>query len=135
MKSKRLNKTLYEIGTWSLEQEIDRYLVKLTLNKCMTEYGDWWVSTENNIKNNYDMLVCYLWLKALNLRFKRFKELMMSEFDMINLGMLSYFLEIEILNSLKWLILHPRKYASEVIKRFKMGRCVDATTPIKVNPS
>lgn len=58
---------------------------------------------------------------------------MKSEFEMIGLGKLAYFLGIEILRTSKGLILHQTKYATEILKRFNMLDCNSATTNILIS--
>jgi hypothetical protein len=58
---------------------------------------------------------------------------MKQEFEMINLGKITYFLGMEILNTSKGLILHQAKYASEILKKFNMMDCNSAITPSDTN--
>ncbi|MCI32716.1 hypothetical protein A2U01_0053930, partial [Trifolium medium] len=64
---------------------------------------------------------------------KKFKSDMMNEFEMTDLGTISYFLGIEFLNTSKGLMLHQRKYAGEILKRFNMTDCTPAITPMETN--
>jgi len=54
---------------------------------------------------------------------EKFKSVMKSEFEMTDLGKLSYFLGMEILITSKRLILHQTKYAIEILKKFNMLDC------------
>ena len=67
---------------------------------------------------------------------------------MIDLGMLKYFLDIEVTQSEDGIFINKTKYANDVLKRFRMMNCNPAVTPIatgtklskeddgsKVNPS
>ena len=58
---------------------------------------------------------------------------MMVKFKMSDLGKLSYFLGMEFLTTSKGIIIHKRKYATDVLKRFSMIECNLATTLAKVN--
>jgi len=49
-----------------------------------------------------------------------FKRSMMSEFDMTGLGIIRYFLGVEIMQNSKGIFVCPRKYAHEVLSRFGM---------------
>jgi hypothetical protein len=53
----------------------------------------------------------------------------MRVFEMTDLGHISYFLGIEFHITEKGLIMHQHRYASEVLKRFKMINCNPALTP------
>ncbi|KAK2374004.1 hypothetical protein QL285_074999 [Trifolium repens] len=46
---------------------------------------------------------------------------------------MSYFLGIEFLRTSKGLMLHQRKYAGEILKRFNMTDCTYDVTPMEVN--
>jgi len=48
---------------------------------------------------------------------------MKTEFEMIDLGKLAYFLGMEFVTVLSRIILHKKKYAMEVLKRFNMTNC------------
>ncbi|GAU17221.1 hypothetical protein TSUD_324240 [Trifolium subterraneum] len=58
-----------------------------------------------------------------------FKLELMREFEMTDLGHISYFLGIEFYKSSRGLLMHRRRYASEVLKRFEMDNCNYAVTP------
>lgn len=61
---------------------------------------------------------------------------MMSKFEMIGLGILSYFFGMKFLKITKKLMLHQRNqrnYDSEILKMFKMNDYSSTLTPIKVN--
>lgn len=55
--------------------------------------------------------------------FKEFKGFMMIEFDMIDLGRMSYFLGMEVVQRLEGIYVGQRKYAQEVMERFNMDQC------------
>lgn len=55
----------------------------------------------------------------------------MAEFEMIDLGKLRYFLGLEFVESGSGIILHQKKYAVKILKKFKMEICNVATTPTK----
>ncbi|TQE11696.1 hypothetical protein C1H46_002732 [Malus baccata] len=55
--------------------------------------------------------------------FEEFKHSMMTEFDMTDLGRMSYFLSLEVLLRLEGIYVSLRKYAQEVLERFNMDQC------------
>ncbi|GAA0156010.1 transmembrane signal receptor [Lithospermum erythrorhizon] len=59
-----------------------------------------------------------------------FKTSMLKKFDMIDLGSLSYFLGIKVIQSEKWIFIYQKKYAEEVLKRFGMMECNHVNNPI-----
>ena len=55
---------------------------------------------------------------------------MKQEFEMTDLGLMKYFLGIEV-NELKYeIFINQTRYALDVLKRFKMINCKEAITPI-----
>ncbi|XP_058771602.1 uncharacterized mitochondrial protein AtMg00810-like [Vicia villosa] len=63
----------------------------------------------------------------------KFKKILMSEFEMSDLGKLVYFLGMEVLYSKKGIILHQLKYELELLKRFKLQNCKASITPSETN--
>lgn len=55
--------------------------------------------------------------------FKVFKQSMMTEFEMTDLGKMKYFLGIEVLQKLDGVFIGQQKYTQEVLDRFKMDQC------------
>jgi len=55
---------------------------------------------------------------------------MKIEFEMTDLGTLSYFLGLEFVHTHKGVFLHQKKYAHEILKRFQMERCNEAAVPV-----
>ncbi|MCH80759.1 copia-type polyprotein, partial [Trifolium medium] len=66
-------------------------------------------------------------------KIKEFKIVMMTEFEMTDLGSVSYFLGIEFLRTTRGLMLHQRKCGGEILKRFKMTDCIPVITPMEAN--
>lgn len=52
--------------------------------------------------------------------FTEFKNSMLRDFDMTDLGKMRYFLGIEVLQTSEGIYIYQRKYAMEVLKRFAM---------------
>ncbi|MCI77157.1 hypothetical protein A2U01_0098427, partial [Trifolium medium] len=48
---------------------------------------------------------------------------------MTDLGKLTYFLGMDLLDTLKGLILHQAKYATEILRKFEMLDCNSSVTP------
>jgi len=64
------------------------------------------------------------------LMFLEFKNSMVREFDMMDLGKMKYFLGFEVLQGLDGIHISQRKYALEVLKRFGMEDCNSVHNPI-----
>ncbi|CAJ2656651.1 unnamed protein product [Trifolium pratense] len=58
------------------------------------------------------------------------KQSMMKEFEMTDLGMMKYFLGIEVVQSAAGIFICQKKYAQEVLERFKMDDCNPVQIPI-----
>ncbi|KAF2287075.1 hypothetical protein GH714_038035 [Hevea brasiliensis] len=62
-----------------------------------------------------------------------FKLKMQTEFEMSDLGSMSYFLGLEIEQSIEGIFISQRKYALEMLKRFNMDKCKSMAVPLVVN--
>lgn len=71
----------------------------------------------------------FLFIGGSKQKINEFKKNMISEFEMADLGRLSYFLGMEFVTSKGGIFLHQSKYAMEVLKRFKMLDYNHASTP------
>lgn len=63
----------------------------------------------------------------------KFKELIKREFEMLDLGNLSYFIGMEFQNTKKGMMLHQRKYVKEILKRFRMDQSNPASSLVETN--
>nr|KYP34843.1 Copia protein [Cajanus cajan] len=63
--------------------------------------------------------------------FNEFKKSTMNEFEMTNLGMVLYFLGIEIVQSKSGIFLSQNKYVGEILKGFHMHDFNSANTPLE----
>jgi len=62
-----------------------------------------------------------------------FKVQMTKEFQMANLGKLTYILGMEVTEISEGLVMYQMKYASDILKRFNMLSCNLASSPVEVN--
>ncbi|KAD2204143.1 hypothetical protein E3N88_41639 [Mikania micrantha] len=62
-----------------------------------------------------------------------FKQHMMTEFDMTDIGILRYFLGLEVTQSNAGIFLSQRKYAKDLLNKFGMMNCKTVTTPMISN--
>ncbi|GAU13535.1 hypothetical protein TSUD_346390 [Trifolium subterraneum] len=128
----KLNKALYGLKqaprAWN--KRIDQFLVMQGFVKCSVEYGVY-------VKHSDDkhMLIICLYVDDLLVtdssltEIEIFKSQMESEFEMTNLGKLTYFLGMELLATPKGTILHQAKYATEILKKFEMLDCNSSVIP------
>ena len=61
------------------------------------------------------------------------KKKLVVEFEMKDLGLMHYFLGLEVWKSLEEIFLNQRKYAVEILKRFNMLECNVMATPMDTN--
>lgn len=61
-----------------------------------------------------------------------FKTCMMKEIEMSNLGLLHYFLGIEVKQHVDGIFISQRKYAMDLLKKFNMLNCKMAATPMNM---
>ncbi|KAL4369603.1 hypothetical protein GQ457_05G026510 [Hibiscus cannabinus] len=62
-----------------------------------------------------------------------FKEEMKKKFEMTDLGLMNYFLGMEVHQGEDGIFISQRKYANDVLKKFKMQNCKPVSTPLVVN--
>ncbi|XP_057969347.1 uncharacterized mitochondrial protein AtMg00810-like [Malania oleifera] len=62
---------------------------------------------------------------------KEFKKSMMVEFEMSDLGMMHYFLGIEVVQSANEIFISQKKYVQDILDRFWMKDCNPVSTPTK----
>jgi hypothetical protein len=59
-----------------------------------------------------------------------FRPAMKNEFEMTDLGLMKYFLGIEVDQSDHGIFISQQKYVADVLKKFKMEKCKPVDTPI-----
>ena len=64
---------------------------------------------------------------------KKFKEDMMKNFEMTDLGLMHYFLGIEITQKEDGIFISQKKYTETLLKKFKMEGCKTVSTPLDNN--
>ncbi|KAK2403542.1 putative mitochondrial protein [Trifolium repens] len=131
-KALKLHKALYGLKqaprAWN--KRIDNFLVMQGFRKCSVEYGVY-------VKKSDDkhMLIICLYVDDLLVtgsslvEIKNFKSQMQSEFEMTDLGKLTYFLGMELLKTSGGIVLHQAKYAKEILRKFEMVDCNSSVTP------
>ncbi|GAU51473.1 hypothetical protein TSUD_95880 [Trifolium subterraneum] len=130
----RLRKALYGLKqaprAWN--KRIDGFLIKIGFTKCVSEHG---VYVKGLSKLDHIILCLYvddlLITGANEKEIVKFKTSLMQEFEMYDLGNLSYFLGMEFKHTKKDVFLHQKKYAEDILNRFKMVNCNTAITPME----
>jgi hypothetical protein len=119
-----LKKDLYVLKkaptTWY--NRIDIYLIKSGFSRTQNE-PTLYTKTD---KQGKILIVCLYvddMIYTRNIDLTSFKHAMQSEFEMIDLGIMKYFLGIEVDQSTKGIFFCLQKYAAYIIKIFRMEEC------------
>ncbi|PWA98023.1 hypothetical protein CTI12_AA024020 [Artemisia annua] len=135
----RLKKALYglkqEPRAWNTR--IDKYFQEHGFTKCLSEYALYEKFERGSI-----LLVC-LYVDDLiftgnsQSMIDELKKSMTGEFEMTDIGLMSYYLGIEVKQTDEGIFISQEGYAKEILKRFGMDKCNPVGTPIehKAKPS
>ncbi|GKV17840.1 hypothetical protein SLEP1_g28296 [Rubroshorea leprosula] len=131
----RLKKAFYGLKqaprAWN--KYIDSFFVKAGFKKCPSEHALYVKFNESS-----DILILCLYVDDLiftsnsTRMIEDFKRFMMHEFEMTDLGLMSYFLGIEVMQREAGIFICQKRYASELLRRFHMHNCNPARTPVEV---
>ena len=105
-------------------KRIDSFLHGEDFKKCTIEHGIYVKAT----KDGGVLLIC-LYVDDLLItgsnptEIEKLKDNLKSEFEVSDLGLLSYFLDIEFVETKDGIVMHQKKYIKEVLKRFNMDQC------------
>ncbi|KAE9618243.1 putative RNA-directed DNA polymerase [Lupinus albus] len=132
----RLKKALYGLKqaprAWN--KRIDAFLASIGFVKCSVEYGVY-----VKVINIADILLICLYVDDLVITgssqkgIELVKQSLKQEFEMTDLGILSYFLGFEFAYTDQGILMHQKKYISEVLERFNMVQCNVADIPAETN--
>lgn len=61
---------------------------------------------------------------------EEFKAPMMKEFSMTDLGLMKYFLEVEVTQDEYGILINQQKYALKILEKFGMENCNSVRNPI-----
>ncbi|KAL0289456.1 UNVERIFIED_CONTAM: Retrovirus-related Pol polyprotein from transposon RE1 [Sesamum angustifolium] len=129
----RLKKALY-----GLKQEpracsrIDKYFMDRGFRRSLSE-PTLYIKSQDN-----DTLIVSLYVDDLiytgnnEKMIQDFKQDMMKTFEMSDLGLMHFFLGIEINQEKKGIFICQRKYTETLLKKFKMESCKTVTTPLVI---
>ena len=127
----KLKKALYGLKqaprVWY--SRIDAYLISNGFNRSGSE-----PTLYTQVNKHGEILILCLYVDDLiftgNLSINDFKTTMKTEFEMTDLGLMKYFLGIEVKQSKKGIFISQSKYVFDVLKRFRMLNCKSAATPV-----
>lgn len=129
----KLKKALYRLkqAPRSWYSKIDAYFLQQGFQRSETEH-----TLYKRIENNGDILVVCIYVddilclsSSLDL-VTQFKLEMQQNFDMTDLGLLSYFLGMEVMQDKHGVFVTQKRYAQELLKKFNMLQCKAAPTPM-----
>ena len=130
----KLNKALYGLKqaprAWN--SRIDQYLHKNGFKKCPYEHALY-----TKVNGNKDILIVCLYVDDLIFTgndakmIEEFKKVMTREFEMTDIGLMSYYLGIEVKQEKEGIFISQESYAKEVLKKFKMNECQPVSTPVE----
>lgn len=131
----RLKKALYGLKqaprTWN--SKIDGYFLKNGFHRSPNE-PSLYVK-----KQDHDFLIVCIYVDDLiytgtNIRLvEDFKRKMMNEFEMTDLGVMKYFLGIQVKQSKGEIFISQEKYTEDLLKKFHMENCKSISTPMAAN--
>lgn len=130
----KLKKALYGLkqAPRAWYSRIDEYFKQRNFVKCPHEYGLYVKKMENG-----DMIVVCLYVDDLiftsnnSAMVDEFKRKMAAEFEMTDIGLMSYYLGIEVKQSDEGIFVSQKNYATKVLKEFNMENCQPVSTPVE----
>ena len=88
-------------------------------------------------KNDFIIVCLYvddiIYTSSSSFLVNEFKSQMMNEFEMSDMGLLHYFLGLEIQQAEDGIFISQRKYARDILSKFGMLNCKPAATPMNIN--
>ena len=129
----KLSKALYGLKqaprAWNVK--LDNSLKKLGFRRCLSEQAVYTRGTGDSavILGVYvdDLVVIGSNIEEINL----FKKQMMAEFEMTDLGLLSYYLGIEVDQKEDFITVKQSGYARKVLEQFGMSECNSTKFPME----
>ncbi|XP_050920268.1 uncharacterized mitochondrial protein AtMg00810-like [Lathyrus oleraceus] len=134
LKFYKLKKAMYGLKQapryWN--KRINDFLNKFGFNKCVSDHGVY-LKTDTSERviilclYVYDLLITGSNKKCIS----KFKCELMKEFEMTDLGLMTYFPGIEFHKPKMGLIMHQRRYTVEILKKCEMENCNASITPVE----
>lgn len=131
----KLKKALYGLkqAPRAWYSRIDAYFAKEGFLKCPYEHT---LYTKFGVDGKILIVCLYvddlIYVSNDGVMIANFKKSMMNEFDMTDLGLMRYFLGIEVVQSPVGIFISQKKYVFEILDRFQMKDCNPVLTPTEV---
>ncbi|KAL0449217.1 UNVERIFIED_CONTAM: Retrovirus-related Pol polyprotein from transposon RE1 [Sesamum latifolium] len=131
----KLKKALYGLkqAPRAWYKEIDTYFIRSDFERSKSE------ATLYVKKEGHDILIACLYADDLiftgnnSVLMQKFKQEMMKTYEMSDLGLLHYFLGIEVIQMEEGIFLSQKKYAKGTFKNFHTTGCKSVDTPMAPN--
>ncbi|KAJ4807357.1 polyprotein [Rhynchospora pubera] len=129
----KLNKALYGLkqAPRAWYSKIDGYFMKSGFVRSNSEPS---LYVKKNMKGE-SLFVCLyvddmIYMGSNQRMVEEFKESMKKEFEMTDLGLLKYFLGLEVTQTSEGIFISQRKYALDLLNKFNMKNCKSVSTPM-----
>jgi hypothetical protein len=128
----KLNKALYRLkqAPRAWYGRIDNFLTRLGFTKNKEDSNPYF-KVMNNELVIFLLYVDELFLTGEENIITECKKKIVKEFEMKDLGLMNYFLGLEVWQSPERIFLNQGKYAVEILKRFNMLECKSMNTPME----
>ncbi|XP_028116204.1 putative disease resistance protein RGA4 [Camellia sinensis] len=127
-----LKKALYSLkqAPKAWYSRIDEHLLSLGFTKSLSE-ATLYVKQKGSYVLIVSLYVDDLLVTGDNAQMiEEFKQEMMQVFEMTDLGLMTYFLGLEVQQSQNEVFICQKKYAKEILKKFQMEECKAINTPM-----
>ncbi|XLT27854.1 hypothetical protein HN873_059146, partial [Arachis hypogaea] len=130
----KLKKALYGLkqAPRAWYKKIDSYFIENGFRRCPFEHTLYIKFVEPG-----DILIVCLYVDDLiftgnNLKIiAEFREAMIKHFEMTDMGLMSYFLGIEVVQRDDGIFISQKKYANDILKKFQMEHSKPVSTPVE----
>ena len=131
----RLKKTLYGLkqAPRAWYNEIDTFFLKNNFQKSKSEATLYVKKEHGNIIIICLYVVDLLFMENDVKMMQNFKQDMMQAYEMSDLGLLNYFLRIEVYQVKEGIFISQKKYAKSILQKFKMMDCRSVAIPLAAN--
>jgi hypothetical protein len=130
----KLKKALYGLkqAPCAWNTRIDRYFQENGFEKCPYEHAIY-------VKKEVDGSTLFACLYVDDLiftsnnptMFEGFKKSMVQEFEMTDIGLMTYFLGLEVTHKEEGIFISQSNYTKDILERFELERCNRVSTPVE----
>ncbi|XP_070682343.1 uncharacterized mitochondrial protein AtMg00810-like [Malus domestica] len=114
-----------------MDSRIDKYFQENKFTKCPHEHA-LYVKVKHG-----DILIVCLYVDDLIFTgsnpsmYEEFKRVMTKEFEMTDIGLMAYYLGIEVKQNEEGIFISQESYTKKILKKFKMDNCKPISTPVE----